>query len=197
MSEKSQEVLLSTMVEPPETDADEFEIEKRFDKAIYESSKVDIRDHIGHKDFRYVWFVSRDDVIKNSIKRQAIFAEQILDKISEVYDFTFFKKPTLESQYELDNFYNFLEFIEFNNTMFLSFVWKIIQPKGILNLDLEQYCKTNAMKIIREVEEQLDVHPQPKLINAFLSSLYKEAFIDWLIKNTKQNLIEIQVKILT
>ncbi|MFW9871785.1 MAG: hypothetical protein ACFFG0_01700 [Candidatus Thorarchaeota archaeon] len=197
MSEKSQEILLSNMVEPPETDSDEFEIEQRFDKAIYESSKTDLIDHIGNDDFSYVWFVSKDDVIKNSIKRQVIFAEQIMDKINEVYDFTFSEKPSLESNYDLDNFYSFLEFIEFRNTNFLSYVWKIINPKNLMNLDIETYCKNNAFKIINEVEEQLDVHPQPKLISSFLSSLYKDAFIEWFIKNTKRSLIDIQVKILT
>jgi hypothetical protein len=197
MSEKSQEVLLSVMVEPPEMDADEFEIEQRFDKAIYESSKVDIREHIGHEDFKYVWLVSRNDIKFNSIKRQIIFSEQILDKISEVYDFTFSATITTETQYEVDEFYQFLEFVEFNNVSFLTYVWKFLNTESILNLDIEKYCKANANKIIKEVEEQVDVHPQPKLITAFLSSFYKEAFISWFIKNTKQSLVDIQVGMFT
>lgn len=197
MSEKSQEILLSVMVEPPETDSDEFEIEQRFDKAIYESSKIDIRDHIGHEDFKYVWLLSREDIQFNSIERQAIFSEQMLDKISEVYDFTFAVTISLETQYEIDEFYQFLEFLEYDNTIFLSHVWKILNPKSLLELDIEKFCNTNALKIIREAEEQLDVHPQSKLTTIFLKSCYKDAFISWFIKNTKQSIIGIQVRILT
>lgn len=197
MSEKSQEVLLSVMVEPPETDADEFEIEQRFDKAIYESSKIDIRDHIGHEDFKYVWLTTQNDIKFNTIKRQSIFSKQILDQIGKVYDFTFAITITLETQYEINEFYEFMEFVEFDNIIFLTYVWKILNPKSLLDLNLESYCKTNANKIIKEVEEQLDVHPQSKLIAAFLSGFYKDAFIEWFIKNTKQNLIGIQVGILT
>lgn len=197
MSEKSQEVLLSVMVEPPETDSDEFEIERRFDRAIYESSKVDIKDHIGHDDFKYVWLNSRGDIQFTSVKDQAIFSEQTLDKISEVYDFVFAVNITLETQYEIDDFYKFLEFVEYDNIKFLSYVWKILNPKNLLKLDIKKFCKTNADKIIKEVEEQLDIHPQSKLIESFLSSFYRDAFINWFIKNTKKNLIDIQVEIIT
>lgn len=197
MSEKSQEVLLSVMIEPPEMDADEFEIEQRFNKAIYESSKIDIRDHIGHDDFKYVWLNSKGDIQFTSIKYQAIFSEQMLDQISEVYDFTFAVNITLETQYEIDDFYQFLEFLEYDNIRFLSYVWRILKPEKLLNLDIEKFCKTNSNKIIKEVEEQLDIHPQPELITSFLSSFYREGFINWFIKNTKKNLIDIQVEIIT
>jgi len=197
MSERSQEELLSVMVEPPGTDADEFEIEQRFDKAIYESSKIDVIDHVGHEDFKYVWLNSKDDIQFTSIKRQAIFAEQILDKIVEVYDFRFPVNISLENQYEIDDFYEFLEFLEYNNTIFLSYVWKILKPGNLLKLDVEKYCEKNPKKIIGEVEEQVDVHPQPDLIKTFLTSCYKEAFINWFIQKTKRNLFNIQVEIIT
>jgi len=197
MSEKSQEVLLSVMVEPPETDSDEFEIERRFTRAIYESSKVDIIDHVGHDDFKYVWLNSRGDIQFTSIKDQAIFSEQILEKISEVYDFVFSANITLDTKYEIDEFYQFLEFIEYDNIKFLSYVWKILNPQDFLKLNIEKFCKTNSNKIIKEVEEQLDIHPQTKLITSFLSSFYKDAFINWFTKNTKKNLIDIQVGIIT
>ena len=149
MSEKSQEVLLSVMVEPPETDSDEFEIERRFTRAIYESSKVDIIDHVGHDDFKYVWLNSRGDIQFTSIKDQAIFSEQILEKISEVYDFVFSANITLDTKYEIDEFYQFLEFIEYDNIKFLSYVWKILNPQDFLKLNIEKFCKTNSNKIIK------------------------------------------------
>jgi hypothetical protein len=196
MSERSQETLLSIMVEPPGTDADEFEIEQRFNKAIYESSKIDIIDHIGHEDFKYVWLNSKDDIQFASINNQRIFAEQVLDKINEVYDFTFPIKISLETQYEIDDFYEFLEFLEYKNFMFLSYVWKILNPDDFLKLDIKNFCNVSTKKIIKEVGEQLDVHPQPQLIKTFLTSLYKEAFINWFVNNTKKNLINIQVEMI-
>ena len=197
MSEKSQEILLSIMTEPPGMDADEFEIEDRLTKAIYESSKIDAQDHIGHDDFKYVWLLSKDDIQFDSIKRQAIFSEQILDKISEVYDFEFPINITLETQYEIENFYQFLEFLEYDNIKFLSYVWKFLTKKSVLNLDIEKFCRANADKIIKEVNEQLEIHPQPELITTFLKTLYKEKFIDWFMKNTNREKVSIQVEILT
>jgi len=194
MSEKSQEMLLSLINEPPETDSDEKEIDQRYDKAIYESNKADILVNIGKNDFKYVWLVSKEEIKFNSEKRQSIFAQQVLDKISEVYDFKFPDDLTLSTQLEIDEFYNFMEFLEFNNFRFLSYVWGILHS-NLINLDIENYCKDNADKIIKEVEEQLDVHPQEKLVSIFLKTFYRDGFIKWFIKNTNRNLIEIQVGI--
>ena len=74
---------------------------------------------------------------------------------------------------------------------------RFLGPKNLIKLDREKYCKSNSDKIIKEIDEQLEIHPQPKLIALFLRSYYKEKIIDWVIKNTEQNKIEITVEILS
>lgn len=196
MSERSIEVFISHLVEPPEFDADEEQLEKNFVTAFYESSKIEILDTIGDAEFKFVWLTLKEDVQHTTIKLQRIFSEQTLDKISDVYDFTFSEKISLETQYELDDFYNFLEFFEFKNAKFLTFVWSYLGPKNLVEIDIEKYCKSNSDKIIKEIDEQLEIHPQSKLIALFLRTYYKEKIIDWIIKNSEQLKIEITVSIL-
>ena len=196
MSERSIEVFISHVIEPPELDADEEQLEKSFATAYYESSKIDILDSIGDVDFKYTWLALKDDVKDTTIKLQRIFSEQTLDKISDVYDFMFPENVSLETQYELNDFYQFLEFFEFKNAKFLTFVWSYLGPKNLVEIDIKAYCKSNSNKIIKEIDEQLEIHPQPKMIALFLRTYYKEKIIDWIIKNSEQSKIEITVSIL-
>ena len=119
----------------------------------------------------------------------------MLDKISEIYDFTFSETITLDIQSELNDFYNFLEFLEYDNSSFLSYVWKFLNPKDIVKLDIEKYCNNNKNKIIKEINEQLEMSQQSNLTILFLKSFYKDNLIKWFIKNSNQNFSDIIVKI--
>jgi len=195
MSEKSTEIFISHIIEPPELDSDEDELEGNYNLAIYESSKYEIISDCGKEQFKYTWLILKDDIKNTSIKRQRIFAEQMLDKIFEIYDFTFSETITLDIQSELNDFYDFLEFLEYDNSSFLSYVWKFLNLKNIVKLDIEVYCNNNKNKIIKEINEQLEMRQQSNLTILFLKSFYKDNLIKWFIKNSKQNFNDIIVKI--
>jgi len=196
MSEKSQEVFIAAMTELPEMDGDQDEMEARFDKANFESSTVDIRDSIGTEGFKETWLVLKDYIQSTSEELQQNFSEQTLYKISEVYDFEFSEKLSLETQYDLDLFYQFLEFLEYNNTNFISQVWIFLGPKNLMKLDIEKFCNSNDTKIIKEIDEQLETHPQSKMVDLFLRTYYKEKMIKWFIKNSESSKVEITISIL-
>lgn len=195
MSEQAMETFISNLVEPPEFDADEEQLEHNYEKASYESSKIEIIDSVSSDDFKDIWLTLKNDIQSETIKLQRIFSEQILDKMFEVYDFSFPESISLETQYELDNFYQFLQFFEYESTNFLIHVWSFLKPKNLITLDIEKFCKTNSDIIIKEIGEQLDLHPQPKLIDLFLRSFYREKIIEWFVKNSTQNNIDITVNL--
>lgn len=197
MSERSLEVFISNIVEPPEMDADEEQLERNFENAYYESSKVEIIDALSAQDFKYIWLTLSPDIKNSSIKLQKIFSEQIIDKIIEVYDFTFPTSISLETQYDLDEFYSFLEFLEYNNINFLSRIWKYLGILNLVKIDIDEVCEKNKHKIIKEIDEQTDIHPENKLITTFLRSYYQEKMITWFIKNVKTNMINITIEIIS
>lgn len=193
MSEKSDELLLGGVEILPGTDADPAEIELTNEKAIYESSKQDMIDAIGIDEFRYIYLTQREDIWKQTIKLQRIFVEQILIKISEVYDFEFPEKIPLDTIYDIQKVYSFIEFLEYKNDMFLSYVWKFLKS-DLVHLDIEKYCNTNADKIIKEIEEQLDSHPQDALISIFLRTYYKEKIMQWFTNQSIRFKVEITIE---
>lgn len=194
MSEKSQEMLLYILDEPSELDADEEELEKRYSDAFYQSSKIDIQDQMNTDDFKDTWIILRKDIENKSIDLQRTFSEQTLDKISEIYDFEFPVKIALDTQYEINDFYEFLEFLEYNNENFIGYVWKFLKPVNLMRFDVESFCLKNSDKVIREIEEQLEIHPQNKMISDFLRTYYKDKIIEWFINRTNRYKINITIQ---
>ncbi len=195
MSEKSQEMLLYTLVEPPEFDADEEEIEARYRDAFYQSSKIDIQDQLNTADFKDTWLILKDDIQSETINRQRIFSEQTLDKIFEIYDYSFPDTISLDTQLEINDFYEFLEFIEYKNENFITGVWRFLKPVNLMRFDVEGFCKQNSDKLIREIDEQLEIHPQSGMINLFLRTYYKEKIVQWFIDRTERYKINITIQI--
>ena len=195
MSEKSQEILLKMLDEDPDYDGDLETIETQHNLAFYESSKIDIQDNMNTEDFEATWKVQRSNIENQTIDLQRIFSEQTLDKIDEIYDFRFPETITLDTMYENQKFYEFLEFLEYKNEDFIAHVWRFLKPVNLMRFDITGFCTSNADKVIREIEEQLEIHPQDKLIDLFLRTYYKEKLIEWFINRTERYKINITVKI--
>jgi hypothetical protein len=196
MSEKSLQTLVSYIDEPPEMDADQEDLENRLERGLFESSKIEILDAIGTDEFKETWLVLKSDIQNETLKLQRIFSEQTLDKIFEIYDFTFPENIDLNTEYRIKEFYEFLEFLEYNNVTFLTHVWQHLDVSDLTKLDIQNYCKRNSDKIINEVEEQLDIHPQNRIISLFLRTYYKEKFIEWFVINSEKSRIEITITLL-
>jgi hypothetical protein len=196
MSDKSQEILLGQSVIPPERlDEDEDRIIDRTDQeAEYESNVIDILDHVGTTDFKFVYLDFIPQIKRQKFDRKRRFVQKLLEKIAEVYDFEFPYEVELDTKYEIDEMLLFVEFLEFDNIRFLSYVWGFLK-QDLIRIDIWDYCQKNDMRIIKEVDEQLDTHPQSKWISKFLRTYYKEKFIEWFATNSEQSKVEIQLEI--
>ena len=188
MSDKSQEILLGGLDESPEEDSDGLELEQRYTTTFYESSKRDILDHINHENFKYIWVILNRDILTQPIKDQAIFIEQALEKISEVYDFEFFEKLTFSDEYECGEFYEFLEFLEYNNLSLLEPVWKSLKI-DLRKIDTKLFIEQNSIKIVLEIDKQIKLNKYNTLVSMFLKGFNKDGLMSWFLEQTKRNRI--------
>ena len=194
MSERSQKAFIEAMVAYPEMDDDE-RMDEFEDDSIYQSSSIDLQDNLGDPDFKFVYPILIEDILTSTFDNRRIFCQKMLNKIEEVYDYRFPETPDFDSEMALVNCLEFIRFLEYDNILFISFVWQYLNAK-LLNLDIESYCKRNANKIIKETEEQLESHEQNELISIFLRTYYKEKFIEWFIRETERSKTSILLEIL-
>jgi len=194
MSERSNKAFIEALVQYPEMDDDE-KMDEYEDNAIYQSSSIDLQDSLGQLDFKYIFSMLLEDINSQSFKKRRIFCQKMLEKIEEVYDYSFPETPGLRNSLQILECYEFIQFLEYDNIIFLSFVWQHLNI-NLLKLDVESYCKSNEMKIIKETEEQLESHEQNELISIFLRTYYKEKFIEWFIRETERSKSLILLEIL-
>lgn len=194
MSERSQKTFIEAMVQYPEMDDDE-RMDEFEDDAIFRSSMVDLLDTLGQIDFKFVYPILIKDIETATFNNQKIFCQKMLERIEEVYDFTFAEKPDLTANEEIKRFLDFIKFLEYDNVIFLSFVWQYLNV-DLLITDIESFSMTNQNKIIKEVEEQLETHEQNELITTFLRTYYKSKFIEWFINQSEKNKTSIILEIL-
>ena len=194
MSERSQKAFIEAMVAYPEMDDDE-RMDEFEDDAIYQSSSMDLQDSLGDPDFKFVYPILMEDILRATFDNRRIFCQKMLNKIEELYDYRFPETPDFDSEMAIVNCLEFIRFLEYDNILFISFVWQYLNVK-LLNLDIESYCKRNANKIIKETEEQLESHEQNELISIFLRTYYKEKFIEWFIRETERSKTSILLEIL-
>ena len=190
---KALELFLGGINPIPESDEYGFELEDRIMRAEYIYAKEDILENLGEEEFKDLYLLGMQIIRNETIKVQRKFSEQILDKISEVYEFEFPEKIELNTKYQLMEFYKFLEFLEFDCGRFLSYVWRFLE-ENIIKLDISAYCINNADKIIREIEEQLESHPQNEIISLFLRTYSKDKMIEWFSNQSARNKVFITIE---
>lgn len=194
MSERSDKAFIEAVMAYPEMDDDE-RMDEYEDDAVYQSSSIDLQDNLGEPDFKYVYPILIQDINAQPFENRRIFCQKMLEKIEEIYDYSFPETPELRTPLQVLECYEFIQFIEYDNILFLSFVWQHLNI-NLLELDVESYCKSNAIKIIKETEEQLESHEQNELISIFLRTYYKDKFIEWFIRETERSKTPILLEIL-
>ena len=194
------EALCGDSIIPPEMDNYIEDVDKYNDLASFRYSAIDIIDSIGTEDFKELYMVQLEVVKNETLHAQRRFLIEVQLKISEIYDWEFSDDWSLvDTEYQQEELYKFIEFLEFDSYRFLSYIWKFLldDPIKLMKLDVKSFCKSKELKIIKETEEQLETHPQNELINVFLKTFYKEKYIEWFIKNTQQSKNDIILEIIS
>lgn len=193
MTEKSQLALCGESSFPPEELDDEETLFDVASKAILHSSEIDIIDSMQTDDFKYTYKELINDIKQFPFRNQRRFLEGVLRKISELYDFEFPTKIDITNLNDVNELYHFLEFIEFDNINFISRVWKYL-GEDLQGLDIKKFCTSNSIKIIKEVEDQLQSYDFNEKITLFLRTYYKDKFIEWFVRQTENSKIEIMIE---
>jgi len=192
MSENSQKILCGSSFVPSEELDDEEIPEEVAREALISSSAVDLIDNIGKPDFKYIYFDLVQDIKSSSFKFQRRFIENFIEKMDEVYEYRFPINFDIADDAELEDFYEFIQFLEFDNAEYFCHVWKHLGA-DIYKIDIDLFCKNNDQKIINECEKQVASFDFNKKINLFLRTYYKEGFIKWFIENTKVAKVAIKI----
>ena len=175
---------------------DDEEQENRDVESSVNYDENEIINNIGKPEFKSVYLnLTNFDNIKNlSVESQRGFCHKILDKIIEVYEYEFMPLPKLDSQQNINNVYDLIEFLEYDHIDFFASIWAFLDDISKVNLEL--YCKKNIEKILVEVEDQIDSYDFSELISIFLRTNNKENMIRFVINISENKRMLIKLRIM-
>lgn len=191
-------ILLGNSVPVPEEDSDDVKSDIDFQSRIYtggvENQEDALREYwfitvlnnIGTSEFKQNYLSVISDIKSEcSIREQVLLCEKILERVEEVYEFVFPRVLQLYDLNDIQNVYDFIEFLEYKYEDFIIPVWKFLDV-DLKKVNIGEYCGVNVGKIIREIEEQTKVHMLPVLVKQFLRVCGKDELISW-FSNISEN----------
>lgn len=142
---------------------------------------------IGMSEFKETYTMVIQDIKQLPIIDQKDLCLSILNKIKEIYDYSFLPYPKLETQLDMNNVYDLIKFLNFDYVEYLADVWRYLKPENFPHLDIKQYCEDNSDSIIIEIEDQLNSRDLSEMVSLLLRTYNKSNLISWFIDATKKN----------
>lgn len=183
-------VLCGNTIEEPEVDYNDAEVQSETGDPVVESGIeqflfVNVTDNMGKPDFRENYESVKSDIRKLSLEKQQLSAFSIVQKMPEKYDFEFsIKINPFYNQDDVNELYQFIEFVEYNHEKFIVDIWKLLNP-DTNSFQVEKFCEHNIPKILREIEEQLGIRYYSEMIADFLRTYNKDKLIEWFCEKSK------------
>jgi len=155
---------------------------------------IEFVDSIGSDDFKEVYFTFINDIKQLDFWAQQTLCQAILIKVFDLYDFEFPTTVVFDTKYQLNQVYNLIKFLEFDNVTFAGNVWKSlgVDPSKIA---LDRYCFDNMDLVLTEITNQIETYEFDQLISEFLRTYIKDKMIEWFVSITEKNLPLVKLRI--
>ena len=194
-------VLCGNTIEIPEVDYDDEAVESYSGDPVVDSGLmqyffVNITDYMNTDEFRENYESVKDDIKKLPLEHQRLLAFSIIQKMPEKYDFEFsIELDPFYNQDDINELYQFIEFVEYRHEKFIVGTWKYLNP-DTNSFQVEKFCEHNIPKILREIEEQVEVHEYSEMIADFLRTYNKDKLIEWFCEKSKNLRSSILIELL-
>ena len=159
--DRAQKILLGNSIELPEQDLDDAMVKSEYGRPVEEEALkefyfITVTDNIGKEDFKEN-YLSAINIIRTDydVEKQKMLCDSIFKQIKEVYDYLPPENVDYDTENEILDVYEFLQFLEFDHEEFIVGIWGFFKPETNLE-SFENYCEQNGNKIIYEIEEQID-----------------------------------------
>lgn len=173
MPEDTKEIYLSSCI-PSELldDDDDLTPSEDVGNHLVQYEFADLIKNIGMLGFKETYLNFIDDIKKQSFLNQQVLSEHMIEQIQKIYNFDFPEKIILSDQNDINNFYRFIEFLEYDNEEFLIEIFKGFNV-DFNKIEPDEFCQKNKQEIIKQINfynnEQINYGGESKLPNIFLN----------------------------
>lgn len=177
---------------PEQDDPDQIQLAN---EASIEYDGMELVSAIGTEDFKEIYTLFINDLKQMEIVDQRRLCLDILAKVKEVYDYSFLPYPDLDSQVDMNDVYDLIKFLNYDNVDFISDVWRYLRT-NVKTISIKKFCYENSDRIVSEIEDQINSRDLSKLVSLFLRTYIKDGLIDWFVDSSEKNRMLIYLRIL-
>lgn len=187
MGEVSQTILYGGMSYIPELEVDENE--EREVESLEQYIRYEISEAIGTEEFDETFLALGNDLLYQSIDGLKDAYTAMAEKVYEVYEYEHPEDIEISDRTELENYIEFVKFIEYNHIDFLSVIWYelLSDQKELIKLDIGEFCIDNKNEISSLMENETESYVYNHIINTFLLSYPTNMLIKWFADRSIRN----------
>lgn len=179
--EPSLKTLIGLSIPTPEVE-DDLDDEQLVDKAIAQYDYMNVLSTIGNEDFREVYTCFKNVIILQEHQDQINFCRALIQKVEEVYDFTF---QPIDYDYESPvDFYEFIEWLEYDNDEFLFQLFDGLINNNLYMINITQTVNDEWTNIEKKI---MSINMANRFKTEFIRTNNKENLISFIVKNTEKN----------
>jgi len=147
----SKDLLLSAMLPTDMLDDDDDKTQSEVvDDVIVQYDFLQLIENIGMIEFKEVYNNFINNIKKQSFLNQQVLCYHMINQIQKIYNFDFPEKIILSDQNDIEGFYVFVEFLEYDNKIFLTDILKGFDV-DFNKIEPDEFCQKNSEEIIKQI----------------------------------------------
>ena len=174
---------------------DENDLDYLIPEAEIYADFTEIINNLGEEEFKFIFLNLYNEIKSLSFERQKELCQKLNDKIFEVYEFEFSPSLQFENQIDIDNFLDFIEFLEYE---YINILAKILAPfdLDLLKKDTNKFLDINFDGINTRINNLIENGEIIGLISIFLRTNNKYGLMIFLRERIAKDKMLIILRIL-
>lgn len=179
------------------TEIQELDPEEQIDRENDALEKYEVymfTESIGTNVFEDYYYLFSNEVLNQEIEGLKTTLNRIIEKLNEVYDFSFSEEVELNISEERTWLFEFIKFLEFDNLEFLESLYDNFEIDFSNVKDVHEFLKDKSKYVIFTIQTMDMIYSYNKFIVDFLMNYNEESLIKWLSDQTENHKLELKIQ---
>lgn len=164
-----EKILIGESIPLEEVDDEESNLNDMIPAAELNADLTTIINYFGTEEFKGLYLNLYNEIRSFELEKQRELCEKLIIKISENYNFEFFPQLTFDNKNDTEEFFKFIEFLEYDYVDFLSEIISGLDLE-LLKKDMNSFLTLNW----NELSLRINSYQKNEIISKFLRTNNKD-----------------------
>jgi len=170
-----EKILIGESIPLEEVDDEESNLDDMIPAAELNADLTTIINYFGTEEFKGLYLNLYNEIRSFELEKQRELCEKLIIKISENYNFEFFPQLTFDNKNDTEEFFKFIEFLEYDYVDFLSEIISGLDLE-LLKKDINEFLTLNWNQLVLKINS----YQKNEIISKFLRTNNKEGLYDFI-----------------